>query len=123
MLTQEEKRFVELWSAERLKKKSWVKKYTIGWPLGVLIAVLLFVNVLSGWHKQAAMTIQSNKSVLLVIIVAALGIVAFITWFSYNHQWEMKEEQYQHLLNKLKEEQRREEKSGQVDEGSAILGS
>src|SRR5687767_12674018 len=100
MLTPEEQRFVDLWSSERLKKKSWVKKYTIGWPLGVLIAAMLFVNVLAGWHKPAAATIESNRSVIFVIIIAALGIVAFITWFSYNHQWEMKEEQYQHLLNK-----------------------
>ena len=116
MLTPEEQRFVDLWSAERLKKKSWVKKYTIGWPLGVLMVALLFINLFSGWHKQAAATIQSNRSVLLVIIVAALGIVAFITWFSYNHQWEMKEEQYQHLLKKAKDEQRESENSGHGSE-------
>ncbi len=112
MLTPEEQRFVDLWSVERTKKKSWLRKYTIGWPLGVLIAALLFINLLSGWHKQAAMTIRSNTSVLLVIIIAALGIVVFITWFSYNHQWEQKEEQYQHLLKKMGDQKQREAESG-----------
>jgi hypothetical protein len=103
MLSPEEKRFVERWSVERTKKKNWLRRYTIGLPLGVGLIVLISINLLTGWHKPAAMAIKNNTSVLLVIIIAAIGIVVFVTWFGYNHQWDQKEEQYQHLLKKTKD--------------------
>ncbi len=112
MLTLQEQGFVDHWSVERLKKKNWLRKYTIGWPLGVLIVAMIFVNLLSGWHKQANKVLRENSSVILVIMLAALCIVAFITWFSYNYQWEQKEEQYQHLLKKNQQTAQREGENG-----------
>jgi nitrate reductase gamma subunit len=104
MLTQEEKSFVEYWSANRLKKKRSLRQFTIGLPMGVLIIVALFANILTGWHKRAAMVLQSNSSLILVIVIAAIAIVIFITVFSVRHQWEQNEQRYNELLLKQSNE-------------------
>jgi hypothetical protein len=60
----------------------------------------IFVNIITGWHKRAAMVIGSNSSVIFVILIAAIGIVLFISAFSAQYQREQKEQQYKELLAK-----------------------
>jgi H+/gluconate symporter-like permease len=104
MLKPEEKSFIEYWSVNRLKKKKSVRQFTIGLPMGVLIVLALFANIISGWHKQASMQMQNNGSLFITIIVAAIAIVIFITLFSIRHQWEQNEQRYNELLLKQSKE-------------------
>jgi hypothetical protein len=103
MLTPEEKAFVEFWSVRRTEKKRSLRQFTIGLPLGVMIVLALFINLISGWHKRAAMALQNNASLIVVIIIAAIAIVVFMTIFSKNHEWDQNEIRYQELLHKQKE--------------------
>ena len=99
MLTANEEKFLEYWEIERTKKKS-MFKFSMGLPLGVLMIALVFINVVSGWDKRAMAVLRSNTSFILVIVVACIGIVVFLTIFSSRYQWEQKEQQYKELMAK-----------------------
>jgi len=100
MLTQEEQDFLKYWAQQRLRKKKTLKQFSIGLPMGVMIVLALFINLLVGWHKKAAVVMQSHGSVIITVLVAAVGIVVFMTIFSRYHQWDMYEQRYQELLQK-----------------------
>ncbi len=99
MLTKEEEQFIKDWEVRRLRKRKFFN-FTIGLPLGVLIVVAMMVSVFTGWHKPAAMAIQNNTSVILVVLIAAVAIVVFMTAFSSSYQREQFEQRYQELLAK-----------------------
>jgi sterol desaturase/sphingolipid hydroxylase (fatty acid hydroxylase superfamily) len=103
MLTPEEKAFVEFWAVRRTEKKKTFRQFTIGLPLGAMIVLALFVNVITGWHKRAAMALQNNASLIAVILIAAIAIVVFMTVFARNHEWDQHEIRFQELLKKQKE--------------------
>ena len=103
MITEEEKAFINYWTVQRDKKKTSIRRFTLGFPLAVMIIVVLFANILSGWHKRAAMVIQSNGSLILMVIIAAVAIVVFMTYFSSKHEWDQNEQRYQELLQKQDE--------------------
>jgi heme/copper-type cytochrome/quinol oxidase subunit 4 len=100
MITEQEKAFIDYWTVQRGKKKTSLRRFTVGFPLAVMILVVLFANILAGWHKRAAMIIQSNGSIILMVIIAAVGIVVFMTYFSSKHEWDQNEQRYQELLKK-----------------------
>lgn len=80
-----------------------MRQFTIGLPLGVMIVLALFVNIVTGWHKRAAMALQNNASLIIVILIAAIAIVVFMTVFARNHEWDQQETRYQELLQKQKD--------------------
>jgi predicted RND superfamily exporter protein len=98
MLTPEEKRFVEYWSVQRDRRKTIASRLGSGLPLGVVIVGVLFAAVATGWYERATAVIRTHSSVILVVIVAAVGIVLFMSYFSAQHEWDQNEERYQHLL-------------------------
>jgi uncharacterized membrane protein len=100
MLTTEEKDFIEYWERNRVKQKRLVKQFLIGLPVGVLFATLIFVNFLSGWYKRADMIINSQGSLILVVLVAVILIVIFVSIFSVRHKWDINEQRYRELLSK-----------------------
>ena len=100
MLTTDEEKFMKYWEIQRQKKKQFLSKTSIGLPLGVIIVVALVVNFLSGWYDKADMMLRQNASVIIVVLVAAIGIVVFITIFSARHRWDQNELHYQELLGK-----------------------
>lgn len=72
----------------------------VGLPLSVLLVVAIFVNFFSGWYKRADMEIRSSSSLVLILIIAAMLIVAFMTVFSEKHKWDINEQRYQELLSR-----------------------
>ena len=102
MLTPQEEEFIKYWEENRAKKKKSLWRLSIGLQLAVCIVLALFINLLSGWYKRAEMIIRSHSSLLITILLAALGIVVFISYFSANYRWEQYEQQYQELLAKKK---------------------
>jgi predicted PurR-regulated permease PerM len=100
MLTEEEKKFVAYWQRERLKKKQYLRKLSIGLPLGVGIVLAVLASSLSGWYQRADMVLRGDGSVLIVIVIAIIAIVIFVTIFSARHQWDQNEQQYQSFLQK-----------------------
>ena len=104
MVTQKEEDFIRYWEQERLRKKQFLRKFSIGLPMGALFAVALFINFLSGWYKKADMELRSNSSVIIVVLIAVIAIVVFFTIFSARHQWDQNELHYQELLKKKESE-------------------
>jgi uncharacterized membrane protein len=100
MLTSEEIKFIEYWEQNRLKQKRLVKQLFIGLPLGVLFAALIFINLFSGWNKRAEMIINTESSLIPVVLVAIILIVIFISVFSVRHKWDINEQRYRELLSK-----------------------
>ncbi len=76
-----------------------LRQWGLGLPLGVFLVVAIFLNFFSGWYRRADMTLRSeDSSLILVLLVAALLIVAFIVVFSIRHKWEMNEQYYRELM-------------------------
>lgn len=98
MLTKDEQAFVDYWAGARQHKKSFLRKFSIGLPLGVLIVAGSLVSLLSGWYKKADMALHMDGSVILVVLIAGLAIVIFITLFSAHHKWDQNELRYRELL-------------------------
>src|SRR5437762_7170061 len=104
MLNEEEENFLEYWQYHRLKKRKVLKQLSVGLPLGVLIVAAIFINFFSGWDKRAQMIINTDPSLILVIIIASLLIVVFIAIFSVRHNWDLNEQRYKELLARRDEE-------------------
>jgi ATP/ADP translocase len=100
MLTNKEKDFISYWEANRMQKKKFLRQFSIGLPVGVLLVGAVFVNLLSGWYKKADMIIRSNSSILITILIALVGTAVFITIFSSRHKWEQNEQRYLELKSK-----------------------
>src|SRR4051812_17980824 len=100
MLTKNEEDFLRYWSDQRTRKKQFYRKLSIGLPLGALIVVAIIVNMLSGWYKKADMEVHSDSSLILVVLIAGIAIIIFISIFSVRHKWDQNELHYQELLKK-----------------------
>ena len=108
MLTPEERGFVDFWRENRLRRKKIFRQVSLGLPLGLLLVIAIFANFFSGWYKRAEMvrneaTQKNDASLVLVLIVAALLIVAFIIIFSVRHKWDINEQRYRELIAREKE--------------------
>lgn len=105
MLTEEEQQFINWWEQNREKQKKFFKQLAIGLPVGVLFGLAIFISVASGWYKRAMMTLNtypSAKSLIIVLIIALLLIVVFISVFSVKVKWERNEQHYRELLTRKK---------------------
>ena len=100
MLTNAENDFIRYWEENRLKKKKFFRMLYVGMPLAVVLVSSIFVNSVSGWYTRADISLRSNSSEIIVLLVAALAIVAFVVIFSARHRWDMNEQKYRELLAK-----------------------
>jgi hypothetical protein len=99
MITAEEQKFLAFWEQKRKEKRK-PFAFSFGLPFSVLGVLAIFVNLLTGWHKRAAMTFGGDSSSFIVILVAGIGIIVFITVFTGRYQWEQNEQRYKELLYK-----------------------
>jgi uncharacterized membrane protein len=104
MLTQDEKNFIQYWEHNRIKKKNVLRQLSVGLPLGVLLVAAISINFFSGWYKRAQMMINTDPSLIIIIIIASLLIVVFITIFSARHRWEMNEQHYKELCDRIEKD-------------------
>lgn len=100
MLKPEEQQFIEYWEKNRERKKKVFRQLAIGLPTGVALAVLIFINFMSGWFTRAEMKLRTEPSLILVVMGAVLLVVVFMVVFSAWHQWDMQEQRYRELLAK-----------------------
>jgi uncharacterized membrane protein len=98
MLTEHENRFIDYWEHNRIRKKKVLKQLSVGLPLGVLLVIAICINFFSGWYRRAQMMINTDPSIILVIIIASLLIVIFIAIFSVQHNWDLNEQRYRELV-------------------------
>jgi len=87
MLTPEERDFLVYWERNRARRKRIFRQFLIGIPIGLLFAIPIAINFVSGWDKQASMVFNSGGLALLLALVL---IVIFIAIFSQQHKWDGK---------------------------------
>jgi hypothetical protein len=96
-LTKEEQDFVAYWEVNRLQKKKFLRQFSIGLPMAVMMVLAIFINIFSGWNHRAEMVMRGDASSLYMVVIAVVGIVVFMTIFSSRHKWEQNEQRYQEL--------------------------
>ncbi|HRO44308.1 hypothetical protein [Agriterribacter sp.] len=96
MLSEEEKAFIVYWEQNRARQKRVFYQLLVGLPLGLLLALPILINYLSGWDKRATM-VGNTQSNPLVLIIAVLAIAVFFSIFNRRHKWEMNEQRYLEL--------------------------
>jgi len=111
MLTKEDENFLKYWSDQRQRKKQFLSKTSIGLPLGVFIVLATMVSLMAGWYPRADMVLHEYSSLMIIILIAGVGIVAFITIFSAQHKWDQNELHYQELVKKKQQEVQEQEKN------------
>ncbi len=104
MVTKDDEAFIKYWSEQRQRKKQFLRKPSIGLPLGVFMVVATLISLFSGWYQRADMVLHEYSSLIIVILIACFAIIAFITIFSAQHKWDQNETHYQELLNKKKQQ-------------------
>lgn len=103
MVSEEEKRFMVYWEQNRLRKTRVLRQLYVGLPLATLLVIAIFINFFSGWNERAGLELRSqNRSLLIVLLAAALAIVAFIVIFSARHRWDRQEQMYRELQERMK---------------------
>lgn len=105
MLTPEEENFVQYWELQRQNRKSFLRKYSVFLPVVSLLAVLFFVNFLSGWYGKADRLLRRHSSTIVVILIAVVAVVVFVAIFTVRHKWEQNEADYQALLKKMEQQE------------------
>lgn len=105
MLTENEKQFVKFWEENREKEKSWQYRLLTGLPWGLLFSTPILILVMTArlWYKRADM--EANTMVNpIILIIAVLAIATFVAFFYKSHRWEMKDQLYQSLKAREKQE-------------------
>ena len=106
MLNDNERRFLEYWETHRAGEKKLMRQLQIGIPIGLLFAIPILIFLFSGkmWYKRAN-AVANTQLNPVVLIVAIIIITAFVAIFYKRHQWDMREQQYQELKEKQKNDQ------------------
>ncbi len=101
-LTKQEQDFIAYWEANRENKKKFLRQFSIGLPLGVLMVMAIFINIFSGWNRRAEMVMRGDTSFLYVVVIAIVAIAVFMAVFSSRHKWDQNELKYLELKEKEK---------------------
>ena len=101
MLTKEEKDFINYWQEARKDKGRFLRKLSIGMPLGVMVVLGLGAAVAAaGAHRKANPLLHNNAALIITVILGGLAIVVFISIFSAHHKWDQNELHYGELMAK-----------------------
>ncbi len=104
MITDEEKKFINYWEANRDKEKRSLYRLAITLPLGLVFALPILLSLIfNDWYKRM---IFISSSQVTVILIAVLGIAVFFALFKIKFKWEENEQLYKEL--KFKENKNEE---------------
>lgn len=94
-ITEEERKFLVYWEAQRNKERKLTNQLMFGLPIGILFSVPLLVNFFLGkfWYKRADAVGISQFSPT-VLVVAVLLITVFVALLNRKFRWEKLEQQY-----------------------------
>src|SRR4051812_28717559 len=103
MVTEDEKKFIEYWEANREHQAKLMTQLFSGIHIGIFFSVPVLIVLYTGrfWYKRADMLINSKLSPL-VLGSAIFLIAVFVAIFYKRHQWDMNEQQYLEFKNKEK---------------------
>jgi uncharacterized membrane protein YdjX (TVP38/TMEM64 family) len=75
-----------------------MKQFLIGIPIGMAFAIPILINFGSGWYRRADMEANTPDFNPLVLLVALVLIVGFVSIFYQKHKWDQYDQRYRELL-------------------------
>lgn len=99
MLSADEKAFIKYWEENRGKTKHWTSHLKTGFLYGLIFALPILINYLSGWFTNIRFYLPGT---LLFISIAVTGVVFFFAIFYQRYRWERNEQLYEELRAKEK---------------------
>lgn len=101
MITEQEKKFIAFWEANRIRQQRLSYQLLFGIPWGLALGTGVVLIFSSGWYERANMVAHTQSSPL-VLIVAILIIAVICGWLYKKFQWEQREQFYLELKAKNK---------------------
>lgn len=101
-MTEEEIKFLAYWEKQRTRNTGFLVLWKAGLPLGIAIGLGIILNLFTGWYSRATMVLNTNPSIIFVLLLAIILIIFFISFFTARHRWEMNELRYKELKQKEK---------------------
>ena len=97
MLTKEEQAFIEYWEKNSYKTRNWQGQLKTGIFWGMIFALPILLNYLSGWFTNIRIRLPGTLTFIL-IAVAITGF--FFAIFYQRFRYEMNEQRYKELKAK-----------------------
>ena len=111
MLTTQEEAFLKYWTEARNDKKKFLRKASIGLPLGVLIVLGLAGSLVAAYfHRKANPILHDYAGVVITVMIAGVAIAFFITLFAAHHKWDQNELYYGELMARKEAEMQQKNK-------------
>lgn len=104
MLSEDEKKFIAYWSANREREKRLSRQLMAGLPVGLTMGIAILVCFFTGWYQRAMMEASTEMSPLVLILAIILIAVLFGIFYK-KQKWEQNEQAYKELLAKKKKEE------------------
>ncbi len=101
MITEQEKKFIVFWEANRIRQQKLSYQLLFGVPFGLALGTGVVLVLSSGWYERANM-VAHTKSSPIVLIIAIVIITIVCGWLYKKFQWEQREQYYQELMAKSK---------------------
>jgi hypothetical protein len=104
MLNEEEMSFFQFWSKVRLEYGTTASKLKRGMPGAILFSFSIFISLglvffLSpAWYTKIS---QRAGGATMAILLAVMLTAFFFSYFRMHYQWEMNEQYFKELKNKL----------------------
>ena len=108
MITEAEKKFIAHWETVRVEYSSMKSKLLRGLPAAILFTLpILFSIVAVQWLSPDWFTKLSQKAIGATwpIIISLIVIIFFFSLARMHFKWEMNEQLFKELKNKLKQDQ------------------
>ena len=111
MLTKNEEDFLRYWESARQNKKKFLRKASIGLPLGVLIVLGLAGSLVAAYyHRKANPILHDYAALVITVMIAGIAIAFFITLFAAHHKWDQNELYYAELMARKEAEMQQKNK-------------
>jgi hypothetical protein len=105
MLAKHDEDFLRYWSEARQDKKKFLRKASIGLPLGVFIALGLGASLIAAYfHRKANPILHDYAALVITVMIAGVAIAFFITLFGAHHKWDQNELHYDELMARKEKE-------------------
>jgi hypothetical protein len=104
-MTKQEEDFLKYWSEARQNRKKFLRKASIGLPLGVFIALGLGASLVAAYfHRKANPLLHDYAALVITVMIAGIAIAFFITLFAAHHKWDQNELHFNELMFKKEKE-------------------
>jgi len=104
MLSEDEKKFIAYWSANREREKRLPRQLMAGLPAGLSLGIAILVCFFTGWYQRAMMEASTEMSPFVLILAIILIAVSFGVFYK-KQKWEQNEQAYKELLARKKKEE------------------